>query len=116
MQAWSGGHPVLIVRRVDVKKANGSHRSRLVAQEIKTYEAPELCAATPPIEPLKYLMRRAAQDRGKSIMHVGVTRAYYYAEASRNIYVKLPIEDHEDGEDQLCGTLRKPMYGTRDAA
>lgn len=39
---------------MDVRKADGSHRSRLVAKEIKTYEAPELVAATPPIGSLKY--------------------------------------------------------------
>lgn len=58
-QGRDGGHPVLGVRCVDVKKVDGFHRSRLVAKDIKTYEAPELFAATPPIESLKYLTRRA---------------------------------------------------------
>lgn len=57
------------MRKVDV-----SHRSHLVAKEIKTYEAPELFAATPPIESLKCLLRGAAQDKGLSIMHVDFAR------------------------------------------
>lgn len=113
-EARDGGHQILGVRWVDVKKV--PHRSRLVAKDIKTYSAPELFAATPPIESLKYLMRRAAQNRELSIMHIVVTRAYFYAEASRNIYVKLPHEDRLEGEENMCGKLRKAMYGTRDAA
>ena len=40
-------------------------------------------------------------------------RAYFYAPAKRDVYVKLPIEDDEPG---MCGKLFKSMYGTRDAA
>lgn len=42
--------------------------------EVKTYNAPELFAATPPIESLAYLPRRAAQHRNNYIMHIGVAR------------------------------------------
>lgn len=47
------GHHVLGVRWLDVRKADGTHRSRPVAKDIKTHNAPELFAATPPIESLK---------------------------------------------------------------
>lgn len=91
---------------VDVRKADGSHQSRLVAKAIKTYEAPELLAATPPIESLKYLLRRAAQDSSEAVMHADATRAYFYADASRDIYVWFPAEDQQGGEEQTCRRLR----------
>ena len=87
-----------------------------MAKDIKTYNAPELFAATPPIETLKYLLRRAAQDSSLDIMHIDVTRAYFYADVSRTVYVKLPAEDQAKGEEHMCGRLIKAMYGTRDAA
>lgn len=47
--ARQAGHQVLGVRWVDVRKADGTRCSRLVAKEIKTHNAPELFVATPPI-------------------------------------------------------------------
>lgn len=49
-QARQSGQDIFVVRLVDVRRADGSHRSRLRAKEGKTYRAPELLAATPPIE------------------------------------------------------------------
>lgn len=49
-------------------------------------------------------------------MHVDMARAYFYVEASREIYVKLPVEDMQPGDEDRCGRLRKATYGTRDAA
>ena len=34
----------------------------------------------------------------------------------RPVYVKIPQEDLEPGEEGLCGKLLLSMYGTRDAA
>ena len=45
-----------------------------------------------------------------------VKKAYFYAPATRKIYVKIPDEDRGPGEEGLCGILRKSLYGTRDAA
>ena len=42
-----------------------------------------------------------------------VRRAYSHAKARRDVCVKLPEEDSEEG---MCGRLLKAMYGTRDAA
>lgn len=44
---------------------------------------------------------------------IDIKRAYFYVPAKRNIYIKLPMEDFEEG---MCGKLRKSMYGTRDAS
>lgn len=69
-QAKQGGHQVVGVRWVTVKNTDGTHRSRLVAEEIKTYSAPEVLAATPH-EPHRVLLHRGksrhvceASDRG----------------------------------------------------
>ena len=44
---------------------------------------------------------------------IDVKRAYFQADARRDVFVKLPEEDMEQG---MCGKLLKSMYGTRDAA
>lgn len=90
------------VRWLDVEKTDGTHKSRVVA--------------TPPIESLKYLARRAERDRSLSIVHVDVTRVYVYATASRDINVRLLAEDRREGEEDMCGNLKKAIHGTRDAA
>ena len=42
-----------------------------------------------------------------------VKKAYFFADATRKIYIELPPEDHEPGK---VGLLKKSLYGTRDAA
>ena len=44
-----------------------------------------------------------------------VSRAYFYAEATRCMYIELPREDPLYSPD-LLGRLRLCLYGTRDAA
>lgn len=76
-EARHWGHQVFGVHWVAAKKADRAHRSTLVAQEIKLYNAPELFPATHPTGSLKYLLRTSAQDVCVSIMHVHVTRALF---------------------------------------
>ena len=45
-----------------------------------------------------------------------ISRAFFHAEAKREVFVKLPPEDTNPGEEGLCGRLNYIMYGTRDAA
>ena len=45
-----------------------------------------------------------------------VSRVFFRAKATRDVYVQLPDEDRQPGEEQLCGKLNFSMYGTRDAA
>jgi hypothetical protein len=45
-----------------------------------------------------------------------VKKAYFYAPATRRVFVALPPEDRGPGEEQMCGLLLKSLYGTRDAA
>ena len=45
-----------------------------------------------------------------------VSRVFYHAKAKRDVYVDLPAEDKEPGDEYRCAKLEHPMYGTRDAA
>ena len=47
---------------------------------------------------------------------VDVRRAYFYAPARRRVFVELPPEDYQPGDEHMCGLLRYSLYGTRDAA
>lgn len=80
-------------------------------------------AATPPLEAKKALFSLAMckinascgiqSSEKMKLVFIDVRRAYFYAAASRNIYIQLPPEDAKPG---YVGRLNKPMYGTRDAA
>ena len=107
------------VRWVDINKGDTitpNYRSRLVAMEFKTDERPEWYAATPPSECLKILISKMASDKRRKMLYADVSRAYFYAPAARPVYVEIPEEDREPGDEEMCGRLRVSMYGTRDAA
>ena len=78
-------------------------------------------AATPPLDSLRTLMVKAASRWGRtgkslSVQIVDVSRAHFYADAIRDVFVKLPQEDPRACEEGICGKLQKTMYGTLDAA
>ena len=100
----------------DVAKPN--YRSRLVGKEYNTYSDDSLYASTPPLEALRLIVSRAATYDGQAreLMINDVRRAYFYAEATRELYVELPKEDAEFGRGDKVGRLRLCLYGTRDAA
>ncbi len=119
-ECWeaTGKNPIG-VKWVDINKGdktNPYYRSRLVAMEFKTNERPEWYAATPPSECLKLMLHKMAMSRRAKLMYADVSRAYFYAKASRPVYVKIPAEDWEEGDEERCGKLKVSMYGTRDAA
>ena len=114
----TGKNPIA-VRWVDINKGdeqNPNYRSRLVAKEFRDDVKPELYAPTPPGECLRLMLSRLASDRRLKLLYADVSRAYFYAKAVRPVYVKLPDEDREAGEEGKCGRLLMSMYGTRDAA
>ena len=47
---------------------------------------------------------------------IDVSRAHFYAESVREIYVQLPQGDPMHGRPDMCGKLCRTMYGTLDAA
>ena len=114
------GRPPIKLRWVDVNKGDCSkpnYRSRIVAKEIKTHNRPDLFAATPPIENIKYLISRVASSqrggRPTVLMVQDIKKAYFFAPATRRVFIELPPEESEPGR---VGLLQKSLYGTRDAA
>ena len=59
---------------------------------------------------------KATTDKARHIMAHNVRRAYFYAEATRDIFIKLPEEVAAYGKGDLVGKLKLCLYGTRDAA
>ena len=120
--AETGRRPVG-TRWVDTNKGdltNPKVRCRLVAQEVAIGKIPELFAATPPIEYIRYLVSCCASSQWSKkptrVMVSDVKKAYFYAPATRRVFVALPPEDKGPGEEDMCGLLLKSLYGTRDAA
>ena len=68
-------------------------RSRIVAREFrKSEDRPDLYAGTRPLEALKATISIAANHKATfSIMHIGVTRAYFHAKAQRLVLIRLPV-------------------------
>jgi hypothetical protein len=120
------GKAPIRVRWLDINKGdekNKEYRSRLVAQEIKRDNREDLFAATPPLEAKKLLFSLAvtegvgyeegAREHGMKLDFIDIRKAFFHADARREVYVELSKEDHTDGK---CGKLKKSLYGTRDAA
>ena len=113
---------------VDTNKGddqNPAVRSRLVAMECRKPWKQRWFAATPPIETLRLFVAIAAvgdprakrrADRPRRMLHIDVSRAHWYPEAVRDVYVKLPAEDPRGNDPSVCGKLKHTMYGTLDAA
>ena len=93
-------------------------RARWVAKEYKTHAWPELYAPTPPLEALKVVLSEIATGkRGEKVgALVDVWLAYFCAPARRKVFVDLPPEDYQPGDEHMCGLLRYSLCGTRDAA
>ena len=110
-ECWekTGSGPVG-VKWIDINKGDEEKqklRSRLVAQEFNTNKADSIFAATPPIEAKKALFSLAVTEGigygdgwQYKLEFIDVKRAYFYAPAKRDVYVKLPAEDFVEG---MCG-------------
>ena len=90
-----------------------------MGKEFRTTHDDALFASTPPLEALRCIVSRAAtldsNGQMRELMVNDVSRAYFYAEASRDIYIGLPKEGPNAGPGAL-GKLELCLYGTRDAA
>ena len=99
-----------------------------MGREFNTSKDDSLYAATPPIEALRIIVSHAATisgggrtrggckgDRRRELMINDVSRAYFYAPATRSLFIELPTEDEEAKEGEVVG-LNVCSYGTRDAA
>ncbi len=120
------GMKVISTRWLDVNKGDDIHRdyrSRLVGRELNLSKQPDLFAATPPLESLRVILSIAAgrqsspsRRRRYIVMANDVKRAYFYAPATRAVFIEIPPEDFEDGDEGRVGRLNLSLYGTRDAA
>ena len=104
-------------RWIDINKGDDksrNQRSRWVTKQFKTNNDSEFFAATPPLDALRYVISTAASMTDGGLMGNDVSRAYFYAPATRNMYVELPKEAGEG--PTKCAKLLKSLYVTRDAA
>ena len=92
-------------------------RSRMCAREFKSDDQPDWYAGTPPLVALKSIISVAANNKSAfSIMHIDVSRAYFYAKAQRTVLMRPPVKKRMGADAGKVGLIKKSMYGTRDAA
>ena len=122
-EAKRHGAKVITTKWIDTNKgseAETNYRSRLVGRELNLSDRPDLFAATPPLESLRYIVSRCAsaqhRQRPHRILSIDVSRAYFYAESIRPVFIQIPEEDRLPGDEGMVGRLNLSLYGTRDAA
>ena len=93
---WQTQGKLIDTRWIDTNKADESspeYRSRLVGREFNTVKDDPHYASTPPLESLRVVMSWASTvklESGKhenKVMINDVHRAYFYARASRNLFI-----------------------------
>ncbi|CAK0795212.1 unnamed protein product [Prorocentrum cordatum] len=116
-------------RWVDVNKGdkdNYNVRSRICGRELKAKTkdqllAHELFSAMPPWEAIKALFSLWVSDGSvdgtadPEIAIFDISRAHFMAPAKRELYIDIPAEDREPGDEHMVGRLNRSMYGFRDA-
>ena len=117
------GCKIITTKWLDTNKGdndNPNYRSRMVGREIKYDKRLDLFSATPPLETLKLLIslcaRRQWDAKPCRMAIIDIKRAYFYAKARRPVFIEIPVEDREEGEEGMVGQLQLSLYGTRDAA
>ena len=114
---------VISTKWIDIKKGDKEMpniRCRLVGRELAIEKRHDLFAATPPLESLKAVISVCAsnqeQARPLRILSIDVKRAYFYAPATRPIFIEIPLEDRQPEDEGFVAQLNLSLYGTRDAA
>ena len=122
-EALRGGYKIITTKWLDTNKGDDekpNYRSRLVGRELNTEKRLDLFAATPPLETIKFLIAQCAQHQNHRdpwrVAVFDVKRAYFYAPATRPIYIEIPKEDKNSEDQGMVGRLELSLYGTRDAA
>ena len=110
---------------IDTNKGSAEaprYRLRLVCTEVRHKGVEPIFSATPPLETLRILLGVACQEDVFQvedpflISTADVSRAHFYADAVRDVYVRLPDKDPKEKQPDVCGKFRKTMYGSFDAA
>ena len=90
-------------------EAAPNYRARLVGREVAYDKRDDLYAATPPLESLKAVLSLCASRQGgrspSRIMALDVVRAYFYAPATRAVYIQIPAEDRLAGDEGCVAKL-----------
>ena len=60
--------------------------------------------------------QRRLHGRNFRMMSIDVRRAYFYAKTIRPVYIEIPKEDWEPGDEERIARLNFSLYGTRGAA
>ena len=117
---------IISTKWLDVNKGDATKlniRARLVGRELARDKRDDLFAATPPLESLRMILSICADHQGSVnpaenfvVMSNDVSRAYFYAPTTRPIYITIPDEDWEPGDEGRVAKLNFSLYGTRDAA
>ena len=113
------GARTISTKWVDTNKGTDeepNYRSRLVGREIEMDDRPDLFAATPPLESLRYILSLCASTQGTRkphrVLSVDVKRAYFYAPARRSIFIELPAEDRLPGDEDQVASCTCPCTAT----
>ena len=94
-----------------------NYRSGWVAQEFRTTPDNTLYAARPPLESIREVVSDVASSGDDQVVvTIDVRRAYFYAPATREVYVELPAEETVGHTERMRGKLLTSVHGTRDAA
>ena len=109
------------VRWVDVRKGDGSTRSRLVARDFRGGDRrrDDLFAATPPLEAIRAVLSMVATenadgDRVRKLMMIDAKKAHLNSPCEEEVFVALPEE--AGALPGQCGKLNFWLYGFRRAA
>ena len=123
-QARTWRNPV-VLKWIDTHKGSAEaprYRSRLVCTELRHKGVEPMFSATPPLEILRILLSVACQEdvfRVEDPFLISipdVSRAHFYADAVRDVHVRLPDEDPKAKQPGVCRKLRKTRQGSLDAA
>ena len=94
--------------------------ARLVGRELKLDSPLDLFAATLPLDAIRINCSLCANNQyGQQpypITTVDVKRSYFYSRSRRPVYIEIPIEDSETGDEHMVGRLSLCLHGTRDAS
>ena len=126
-ECWerTGKNPITLkwIDRNKGDKERPNYRSRIVVREVKKQHGAlpghMLFSNMPPLEAVKILCSelatRKTSKKGRDLRMAlyDISRAHFYGEAQREIYVTLPPGDEQEG---FCAILKKTMYGTQDAS
>ena len=120
----TGRNPVGL-KWVDTNKGSAEaprYRSRFVCTKVRHKGVEPIFSATPPLETLRAPLCVACQEDVFQVEDTflisiaDVSPAHFYADAVRDVCIRLQDEDPKAKQPGVCGRLRKTMYRSLDAA